>query len=148
MNRKPDAGFTPKTVRKVFRKRRTRSPWRECLLALLNAAIGLGLLVALLQLPARLDSLLLVSKVISAVLAGLGQIGLGLLQLLAGLAQLLGLLVVVALAVGALWLVGNGLFRLLRLLVPGVGNSLRLSPLMGRAMAKLTTIRPPTRPPQ
>jgi hypothetical protein len=148
MNRKPDAGFTPKTVRKVFRKRRTRSPWRECLLALLNAAIGLGLLVALLQLPARLDSLLLVSKVISAVLTGLGQIGLGLLQLLAGLAQLLGLLVVVALAVGALWLVGNGLFRLVRLLVPGVGNSLRLSPLMGRAMAKLTTIRPPTRPPQ
>jgi hypothetical protein len=148
MNRKPDAGFTPKTVRKVFRKRRTRSPWRECLLALLNAAIGLGLLVALLQLPARLDSLLLVSKVISAVLAGLGQIGLGLLQLLAGLAQLLGLLVVVALAVGALWLVGNGLFRLVRLLVPGVGNSLRLSPLMGRAMARLTTIRPPTRPPQ
>lgn len=148
MNRKPDAGFTPKTVRKVFRKRRTRSPWRECLLALLNAAIGLGVLVALLQLPSRLDSLLLVSKVISAVLAGLGQIGLGLLQLLAGLAQLLGLLVVVALAVGALWLVGNGLFRLLRLLVPGVGNSLRLSPLVGRAMAKLTTIRPPTRPPQ
>lgn len=148
MNRKPDAGFTPKTVRKVFRKRRTRSPWRECLLALLNAAIGLGLLVALLQLPSRLDSLLLVSKVISAVLAGLGQIGLGLLQLLAGLAQLLGLLVVVALAVGALWLVGNGLFRLVRLLVPGVGNSLRLLPLMGRAMARLTTIRPPTRPPQ
>ncbi len=148
MNRKPDAGFTPKTVRKVFRKRRTRSPWRECLLALLNAAIGLGLLVALLQLPARLDSLLLVSKVISAVLDGLGQIGLGLLQLLAGLAQLLGLLVVVALAVGALWLVGNGLFRLLRLLVPGVGNSLRLSPLMGRAMARLTTIRTPTRPPE
>ena len=131
----------------MFRKRRTRSPWRECLLALLNAAIGLGLLVALLQLPSRLDSLLLVSKVISAVLAGLGQIGLGLVQLLAGMAQLLGLLVVVAVALGALLLVGNGLFRLVRLLIPGVGNSLLLPSAMGRAMAKLTTIRPPTRPP-
>ena len=147
MNRKPDSGFTPTSVRKVFRKRLTRSPWRECLLALLNAAIGLGLLVALLQLPSRLDSLLLVSKVISAVLAGLGQIGLGLVQLLAGMAQLLGLLVVVAVALGALLLMGNGLFRLVRLLIPGVGNSLLLPSAMGRAMAKLTTIRPPTRPP-
>lgn len=147
MNRKPDSGFTPTSVRKVFRKRRTRSPWRECLLALLNAAIVLGLLVALLQLPSRLDSLLLVSKVISAVLAGLGQIGLGLVQLLAGMAQLLGLLVVVAVALGALLLMGNGLFRLVRLLIPGVGNSLLLPSAMGRAMAKLTTIRPPTRPP-
>jgi hypothetical protein len=124
MNRLSDPGFKPLPPRKVFRKRRRRSPWREALFALLTMAAGIGILVALLQLPARLDSLLVVSKVISTLIKALSRIAEGLLLLVAGLAQTFGILLVVSLAIAALLLLAQGFFRILRLGIPGLGGVL------------------------
>ncbi len=147
MNRHPDSGRKSVPARKVFtRKRRTPSPWREGLLALLNAAAGVGLLTALLQLPARLDSLLIVSRVISTLIDGLSRIGQGLLTLAAGLLQMLGILLLVGLAIAALLLLANGVFRLLRMAVPGLGGLLRLPGGLARVVWAVVRIQPPDRP--
>lgn len=68
------------------------------------------------QIPERLDAMLLVSTAIANVIAGLSRLGLGVLQL--G-----GVLVVVLLTLLALLLLVGGAVRLLRVLAPG-----RLSP--------------------
>ncbi|MCP9771395.1 hypothetical protein KBY66_01920 [Synechococcus sp. Tobar12-5m-g] len=143
MNRLSEPGFKPLPPRKVFRKRRSRAPWREALFALLNMAVGIGVLVALLQLPARLDSLLVVSKVISTLLKALSRIGEGLALLAAGLAQTFGILLVVGLAIAALLLLANGVFRILRLGIPGLGGVLELPTELARLLLSFVRIRKP-----
>ncbi len=87
----PDPGRKSQLPRKVFsRQRRSGSPWREAGMALLNGAAGIGVLLLLMQLPSRLDSLLVLSKVISALIRGLSEIGKGLISLLVGLLQASG----------------------------------------------------------
>ena len=122
MNRLSEPGYKPLPPRKVFRKRPRRSPWREAFFALLTMAAGIGILVALLQLPARLDSLLVVSKVVSILLRALSRIAEGLLLLLVGLVQTLAILLVVGLAIVALLMLAQGVFRILRLMIPGLGG--------------------------
>ncbi|MFN5163500.1 MAG: hypothetical protein ACK5IA_16770, partial [Cyanobacteriota bacterium] len=68
-------------------------------------------LLALMQLPERLDALLLVSGAIANLITGLSRLGLGVLQLA-------GVLGVVAMAGFSLLLVVGGLVRLFRALVP------------------------------
>jgi hypothetical protein len=72
---------------------------------------GSGILLALMQLPERLDALLLVSGAIANLITGLSRLGLGVLQLA-------GVLGVVAMAGFSLLLVVGGLVRLFRALVP------------------------------
>jgi hypothetical protein len=132
MNRPGEPSFKPIPPRKVFRKRLRRSPWREGLFALLTMAAGIGILVALLQLPARLDSLLVVSKVISTLLKALSRIAEGLLLLVAGLAQTFAILLVVSLAIAALVMLAHGFFRILRLGIPGLGGVLDLPAELAR----------------
>lgn len=95
--------------RHVFRRHRPRLRARRILDALLLLAAGVGLLVALLQLPELidLDSLLLVSTAIGNLIGGLSR-------LLLGILQLLGVLLLVALALLALALLAGGLVRLVR----------------------------------
>ncbi|MEI6831049.1 MAG: hypothetical protein WCK64_14555 [Synechococcaceae cyanobacterium ELA445] len=101
-----------KPSREVFRRRKRPKRWRQILSGLAFTAAGTGLLLALLQLPERLDTLLLVSKAIANLIGGLAQLASGLLQLV-------GVLVVVAVALGALFLVVVGLVRIVRALLPG-----------------------------
>ena len=78
--------------------------------ALLLLAGGVGLLLALMRLPERLDTLLLVSNAIANLIGGLSKLGLGLLQLL-------GVLVLVAVVLLALAFLIGGLVRLARALL-------------------------------
>ena len=71
---------------------------------------GVGLLLALMRLPERLDTLLLVSNAIANLIGGLSKLGLGLLQLL-------GVLVLVAVVLLALAFLIGGLVRLARALL-------------------------------
>lgn len=94
------------------RRRRRIARWRQAGLGLLLALMGCGILTLLMQLPRRLDALLLVSTAIANLIRGLTQLGLGLLQLGVVLA-------VVLLALLALLLLAGGAIRLLRALLPG-----------------------------
>lgn len=119
----PDPGRKSRMPRQVFtRQRRGGAPWREGGIALLNGAAGLGVLVLLLQLPSRLDSLLL------------------------GVLQALALLLLLGLAVGALLLLVHGVYRLLRLAMPGLGGLLALPAGLARLVWSVVRIRPPDRP--
>ncbi|MCP9800962.1 hypothetical protein [Synechococcus sp. RedBA-s] len=143
----PDPGRKSRMPRQVFsRQRRGGAPWREGGISLLNGAAGLGVLVLLLQLPSRLDSLLVLSKVISALISGLSQIGQGLITLLLGVLQALALLLLLGLTVGALLLLVNGVYRLLRLAMPGLGGLLALPAGLARLVWSVVRIRPPDRP--
>lgn len=115
-------------------------------MALLNGAVGTGLLLLLMQLPSRLDSLLVISKVISALIRGLNQIGKGLISLLVGLVQAFGVLLVLGLAIAALLLLINGVVRLLRLAMPGLGGVMALPAGLARLVWSVVRIRPPERP--
>ena len=78
--------------------------------ALLLLAGGVGLLLGLMRLPERLDTLLLVSNAIANLIGGLSKLGLGLLQLL-------GVLVLVGVVLLALAFLVGGLVRLARALL-------------------------------
>ena len=78
--------------------------------ALLLLAGGVGLLLALMRLPERLDTLLLVSNAIANLIGGLSKLGLGLLQLL-------GVLLLVGVVLLALAFLIGGLVRLARALL-------------------------------
>jgi hypothetical protein len=78
--------------------------------ALLLLAAGIGLLLALMRLPERLDTLLLVSNAIANLIGGLSKLGLGLLQLL-------GVLLLVGVVLLALAFLAGGLVRLARALL-------------------------------
>ena len=83
---------------------------RQLAEALLLLAGGVGLLLGLMRLPERLDTLLLVSTAIANLIAGLSKLGLGLLQLL-------GVLLLVGVVLIALACLAGGLIRLTRTLV-------------------------------
>jgi hypothetical protein len=102
---------TGQPPRNVHRKRQRTSRPKQFTIGLLLTAGGTGLLLALLKLPERLDTLLLVSKAISNLLKGLTLLGSGLLQLL-------GVLLLVALALLALSMVAIGLVRIVRAFWP------------------------------
>ncbi len=147
MNRLQESSRKSVGGRTVFsRKRRPSVVIRETILALLNVGLGAGLLVALLQLPSRLDSLLIFSKVISTLIAGLSQIGLGLMALGTGLLQMIGILLLLGMALMALMLVGNGAVRLLRMLLPGLGGIWQLPGGVARLVWSVVRIRAPDRP--
>ncbi|MEY3463583.1 MAG: hypothetical protein RLZZ468_1361 [Cyanobacteriota bacterium] len=94
------------------RRRRRRPPrWRRLLAALALTGLGVVLLVVLLQLPERFDTVLLLSNALANLIGGVQQ-------LLLGVGQLLVLALLVALALGALLLVIAGVIRLARALAP------------------------------
>ena len=101
----------PAKPRTVFRRKRQPPRWRQLLNALLFFALGSGLLVALLQLPGRVNATLVVSEAIKDLIQGLSALLVGGLKLLA-----LGLLLLVA--VLALLLLVGGVVRLFRALWP------------------------------
>jgi hypothetical protein len=99
------------------RRRRPRSPQRrlsQLAVGLGLCALGVGVLAALLQLPANLDALLLVSTAINNLIAGLTRLALALLQFVA-------LVLLVAVALAALLALVAGAVRIVRALWPGQG---------------------------
>jgi hypothetical protein len=80
-------------------------------MGLLFISLGAVILYGLLQLPERLDTLLLLSTAIAQLISGLRS-------LLLGLLQLLGVVLVVLVALLALMLVVGGLVRLVRSVMP------------------------------
>lgn len=115
-------------------------------MALLNGGLGAAALLLLMQLPSQLDSLLVISKVISTLIQGLSQIGLGLISLMVGLLQSLAVLLVLGLAIATLLLLINGVYRLLRLAIPGLGQLLALPAGLARLIWSVVRIQPPDRP--
>ncbi|MFZ9229229.1 MAG: hypothetical protein ACO23C_04865 [Prochlorococcaceae cyanobacterium] len=113
----------PVKARRVFRRRPPAVRWKQIASGLLLMALGTGLLVGLMQLPERLDTLLLVSTAIANLIGGLGRFLLGLLQLL-------GVLLLAVVAIGSLVLLVAGLVRLIRgILRQGSGSSPSRKPL-------------------
>jgi len=107
----------PLTPGRQARSRRRRAArWRQAIGGLLLGGAGAGILVALMQIPDRLDTLLLVSNAIANVIAGLSRLGVGVLQLA-------GVLAVVLLTLLALLLLVGGAVRLLRALSPRLRGS-------------------------
>ncbi|MCT0219484.1 hypothetical protein KQ304_10840 [Synechococcus sp. CS-1329] len=141
-----DTGRQGQSPRKVFsRQRRGGSLWREVGMALLNGVAGTGVLLLLMQLPSRWDSLLLISKVISFLIQGLSQVGQGLISLTVGLLQALVVLLLLGLAIVAMLLLINGVYRLLRLAMPWLGGALALPVALARLAWSVVRIRPPDR---
>ena len=97
---------------RLARRRRPRARWRQAGLGLLLLLGGCAILAGLMQLPSRLDALLLVSTAIVNLIRGLMQLALALLQFAV-------VLTVVLLALLALLLLIGGAVRLLRALFPG-----------------------------
>lgn len=102
---------TGTATRRVFRRHRRPARWRQAGIALLLGAAGVGLLVALLQLPERFDTVLVLSTALANLIGGLQQA-------LWGLVQLLAVVLLVLVAVAALGLVVVGLIRLVRAFWP------------------------------
>jgi Mg2+/Co2+ transporter CorB len=100
-----------KSERQVFRRKRAPLRWKEGFSGVLIGSAGAGVVVGLLQLPERLDTLLLLSTALANVIRGVQLFLLGLLQVLA-------VVVLVAAAVGALVLVVAGLVRFVRAFLP------------------------------
>lgn len=105
----PRPGIPPERSVRGRSKRRTRRParWRQAGMGLALLLTGCALLALLMQLPSKLDALLLVRSAIANLIHGLQQLGLALLQLLV-------MLLVVLLALAALALLVGGAVRLLR----------------------------------
>ena len=89
------------------KRKRPPARIRQLAEALMLLAGGVGLLLALMRLPERLDTLLLVSNAIANLIGGLTKLGLGLLQLL-------GVVLLVAVVLLALACLAGGLVRLVR----------------------------------
>jgi hypothetical protein len=100
------------------RRRRRRPIWQRLLQALLLLAAGIGLFLALLQVPEQVDLLRLISEVIDELIAGLSLLARALLGL-AGILLMLGLLLL------SLLLMVSGLVRLVRPLLPRGGSTSR-----------------------
>jgi hypothetical protein len=103
------AGRLGRIGRQGSRPKRPPGRIRQLSEALLLLAGGVGLLLALMHLPERLDTLLLVSNAIANLIGGLSRLGLGLLQLL-------GVLLLVGVVLAALAFLAGGLIRLTRAL--------------------------------
>ena len=102
---------TSQRQRRVFRVRRQPPRWRQFGMGLVFLALGAVMLYGLLQLPERLDTVLLLSTAIAELISGLRSLVLGLLQLLA-------VVLVVLVALLALMLLAGGLVRLVRTFLP------------------------------
>ena len=107
--------------RRVFRRRRRPPRWRQLLAASAMAALGAGLLVGLLQLPERFDTVLLLSKALANLIGGVQQV-------VVGLVQLAGLVLLVGLALLALVLVVAGVVRLVRAFAPAPAGAVQATP--------------------
>ena len=94
-------------LRRVFGRPQRPGRWTQALTGVLLLALGAGLLIGLMQLPERLDTLLMVSTAIANLIGGLSRF-------LTGLLQLLAVLLLVVVAIGALVLLLAGGVRLLR----------------------------------
>lgn len=94
-------------LRRVFARPRRPGRWKQAFSGVLLLALGAGLLVGLMQLPERLDTLLMVSTAIANLISGLGRC-------LTGLLQLLAVLLLVMVAIGALLLLLGGVVRVVR----------------------------------
>ncbi|MEB3320236.1 MAG: DUF308 domain-containing protein [Cyanobium sp.] len=97
--------------RSVFRRRRQPPRWRQFFLGLLFIALGALMLYGLVQLPERLDTVLLLSTALAQLISGVRFLVLGLLQLF-------GVVLVVLVALLALLLLVGGGVRLVRSLLP------------------------------
>ncbi len=104
------SGRLGRIARPGSRPKRPPGRIRQLAEAVLLLAGGVGLLLALMRLPGRLDTLLLVSNAIANLIAGLSKLGLGLLQLL-------GVLLLVGVVLVALAFLAGGLIRLTRALL-------------------------------
>jgi peptidoglycan/LPS O-acetylase OafA/YrhL len=102
---------TGTSTRRVFRRRHRPARWRQAAIALLLGAAGTGLMLALLQLPDRFDTFLLLSTALANLIGGVQQA-------LWGLVQLLAVVLLVLAAIAALGLVVAGIIRLVRALWP------------------------------
>jgi hypothetical protein len=100
-----------KGERQVFRRKRPLLRWKQGAAGVLIGAAGTGLVVGLMQLPQRLDTLLLLSTALANVIRGVQLLLMGLLQVVA-------VVLLVAVAVGALVLVVAGLVRFVRAFLP------------------------------
>jgi hypothetical protein len=100
-------GPSPGKGLQLRRRRRPTSRWRQLLAGLLLILAGALILAGLVQLPERLDALLLLSNAIANLIYGLSRLTMGILQL--GSVILVALLALTAL----LLLVGGGV-RLVR----------------------------------
>jgi hypothetical protein len=98
--------------RQSVRRRRRRPPrWRQFGIGLVLMLIGGLMLLGLLQLPERLDAVLLVSNAIAQLIGGVRM-------LLLGTLQLVGVVLVVLVALLALLLLVGGAVRMVRSLLP------------------------------
>lgn len=96
---------TDRSERRVFKRPRRVPRWRQLLTAVALTALGVGLLVLLLQVPERFNTVLVLSQALLNLITGVRQF-------LIGVVQLLILVVLVLVAVLGLGLVGTGLVRL------------------------------------
>jgi hypothetical protein len=96
--------------RQVFRRRQPPR-WRQFGMGLLLMLLGGILLFGLMQLPERLDTVLLLSTSLAQLISGLRSLVLGLLQLF-------GVVLLVAVALLSLLLLVGGAVRLVRSLMP------------------------------
>ncbi len=96
---------------RVSRQRRRPARWRQLLVGLLFIALGVLLLYGLLQLPERLDTVLLLSTALAQLISGVRSLLLGMLQLIA-------VVLVVVIALLALLLLVGGCVRFVRSLLP------------------------------
>lgn len=110
--------LTSERQRRVFRRRRQPSRLRQFSSGVLLTSLAVALLVGLLQLPERLDAVLLLSTAIAQLISGVRDLLLGLLQLLA-------VVLVVLVALLALLLLLGGAVRMLRALLPRGSSSQR-----------------------
>jgi len=106
--------------RQVFRRRRQPPRWRQFGIGVLLLALAGVMLYGLVQLPERLDTVLLLSTAIAQLIAGVRSLALGLLQLL-------GVVLVVLVALLALVLLVAGVVRLVRSVLPRPRQPIRPS---------------------
>ncbi len=102
---------TSASTRRVFRRRHRPARWRQAATALLLGAACIGLMLALLQVPERFDTFLVLSSALANLIGGVQQA-------LWGLVQLLAVVLLVLAAIAALGLVVAGIIRLVRALWP------------------------------
>ncbi|MDA0716692.1 MAG: hypothetical protein O2839_00545 [Cyanobacteria bacterium] len=102
---------TSSATRRVFRRPVRMARWRQAGIALLLGATGVALMLALLQLPERFDTFLVLSTALANLIGGVQQALLGLVQLLA-------VLLLVLAAIASLGLVVAGIIRMVRALLP------------------------------
>ncbi|NQW37603.1 MAG: hypothetical protein HQ469_00160, partial [Cyanobacteria bacterium] len=78
----PVSGKPAKDRRRVFRRRQLQSRWRQIGTSFLLGGTGVGLILALLQVPDRFDTFLVLSTALVNLIEGVKQALWGVLQLL------------------------------------------------------------------